>query len=48
MADPDLPPAASLARADEVRKPGQDARNREVGERARQIQDRSYPSRNFH
>ncbi|HWA44878.1 MAG TPA: error-prone DNA polymerase [Hypericibacter adhaerens] len=48
MADPDLPPVASLARADEVRKPGQDVRNREVGERARQIQDRSYPSRNFH
>jgi error-prone DNA polymerase len=48
LASPDLPPASSLARADEVRKPGQDARNRELSDRARLKRDSSYPSRNFH
>jgi error-prone DNA polymerase len=48
MASPNLPPAASLARADEVRKPGQDARNREIAERARNRRSTAYPSRDFH
>jgi error-prone DNA polymerase len=48
MASPELPPAASLARADEVKKPGEDARNQQLAERARSRRDTSYPSRNFH
>ncbi|MGH6884409.1 MAG: OB-fold nucleic acid binding domain-containing protein, partial [Hypericibacter sp.] len=48
MASPELSPASSLARADEVRKPGEDARNRQIGDRARLKRDSSYPSRNFH
>ena len=48
MASPDLPPASSLARADEVKKPGQDARNREIAERARNRRGTAYPSRDFH
>jgi error-prone DNA polymerase len=48
MASAELPPASSLARADEVKRPGQDARNRLVGERARSRRGTSYPSRDFH
>ncbi len=48
LASPDLPPASSLARADEVRKPGQDARNRQIGDRARLKRESSYRSRDFH
>jgi error-prone DNA polymerase len=48
LASPELPPASSLARADEVRKPGQDARNREIGDRARLKRESSYRSRDFH
>jgi error-prone DNA polymerase len=48
MANADLPPASSLSQADEIGKPGQDARNRRADDRTRRIQGKSYPSRNFH
>jgi hypothetical protein len=48
MTDLGLPPAASLAQADEIGKPGQNARNRRANDRTRRIQGKSYPSRNFH
>jgi hypothetical protein len=48
MANADLPPASSLSQADEIGKPGQNARNRRADDRTRRIQGKSYPSRNFH
>jgi error-prone DNA polymerase len=48
MASPDLPPASSLARADEVKGSGQDARNRQLAERPHARRSTAYPSRDFH
>jgi len=37
-----------LTRADEVKKPGEDARNGQIAERARSRRGTAYPSRDFH
>jgi error-prone DNA polymerase len=48
MANADLLPASRLAPAEEVKKTERSARTRRTDDRARQVQDKSYPSRNFH
>jgi error-prone DNA polymerase len=48
MASPELPPASSLARADEVKGSGSDGRSRHLENRSPSRRDTSYPSRNFH
>jgi hypothetical protein len=35
-------------RADKIRKPGQDARNRQLAERPHARRSTAYPSRDFH